>query len=378
MTRRRSQAIAAVALTALLAGCSSSGPEPTGSADSGESEIPGPTSTSTTVATATSGPADASDADIQAGWHAFTASVPQGSSRPCDADDLFSEQSGASPLQGASFQLILVHNGSGTSCQLRDVGAKSADFDAEIAMRGLLPFKAAPLEVHPGEHAVFALTSSARIDSPSEQLILTIAGATTQHYIGYAYPGSSGLVGPIIWNEPVSTLRIFWPATPGVGEPVTSTDRLTIFGLGTIRPGLSLQELADATGQPVLTSVWYRDASSGCGYARLAGVAGVSLQIGGGDFDPADAIVRAVSIGPGWATYSGLSVGSTFAEIDAALGSDRLSTFEDVYDGADNVLFTPRDPAEAHLAMLFRGGADTADEVVGGLAAGIYRSEGCA
>ncbi len=186
-------------------------------------------------------------------------------------------------------------------------------------------------------------------------------------------PVTTDFGGPIgrAMFEPSGTVAYVNPADP--------TDTLSIYGLGAVRVDMTMQEVADATGQRVVVTS-FGEASGGCGYAYLGGVADVTIPIYGPDSstDPLEARVAGVITGNGYRTSTGIGIGSTEDEVLQAWGANASRNDYGGEYGGPHIVFTPTDTDEAdQRAFAFVGETGLVTDFIVGYAH-AFRGEGCA
>ncbi len=389
MTIRRSALILVLGLTAFACAeaerptLTSEYPE-TGGSSTTSSTLPevtypdaGPRSTSSS-STTTPYPVLSPTTIPISSWQPFEPLPAPPDVRPCELGDLWSPGTAAlldSP-EDVRHASIIVYNLSVTPCALIGFTARNSGDDAQLPLGGLMEFDPADPVLQRGDSVSFVATSRYSEEQLGEDLVhavLGLDGTDTSFWSGPIASEDAGFAGPVVWDG-VFQLDVpkflYLPEDPSSGTPLEQAQRITIYGLGALQPGMGLQEAADATGQPIWVSD-YAGVSSGCGFARVIGV-DVWLQLVGPSDSVADAYISAISVVGGWSTPSGLTSSSTYEEIIAALGEERLSLVSSEYDDSSFVLFTPADPADSHLGMAW------GNSLTAGFAEGLIRQEGCA
>ena len=163
--------------------------------------------------------------------------------------------------------------------------------------------------------------------------------------------------------------------------PLISNDRpLTIHGISPITAGMTLARVIEAIGEfPYDLSEQLEWADGYC-YVLPIEDTGLSLQLEGlgPDASPLEAIVGAVIVdGGNFSTPSGMALGTSQANLEAALG-DQLDVSPHAYisDGSYHD-FVPNDADEQHLRLRFviTGGVIT--EMRAGLQTSTSSIEGC-
>ena len=167
----------------------------------------------------------------------------------------------------------------------------------------------------------------------------------------------------------------------GPKPPLVSTDNpVTIYGIGPITAGMTLADVLAAVGDFPHDVSGQLDWADGYCYVLPLEESGLWLQLEGSgpDASPLDAIVGAVVVRWGqYSTPSGMKLGTTKADLEAALG-DQLAVTPHAYDDDGTYHdFVPNDEDEQHLRLRFVVTDGVITEMRAGLATTTGLVESC-
>lgn len=177
-------------------------------------------------------------------------------------------------------------------------------------------------------------------------------------------------------SEPVSTT-----ARPPAVSPIGPSDPLSLYGIGAVRAGMTVAEAEAVTGQGFAIDGFEMEGGS-CYFARLDGLADLIFLIrsdAGLAGDPREGVIGRVSVRtPGRTTISGISVGSTRAEVIETYG-DRLVESPHAYVTDGSYLdYTSPDPADSGFMVRFEIADDAVRDIHAGRWSEVQLIEGCA
>ncbi len=253
---------------------------------------------------------------------------------------------------------------------------------------------------------------------PNGQMRVTAYDPSTRLVAGvwtFPEPGGDGLAQGIVWLDGVVTGDVYYldgvePLVEGddalleTGEfltleldmegglavatgcwvgpkpPLVSlTAPLTIHGIGPITAGMTLAQVLDAVGDFPHDVSDQLDWADGYCYVLPLEDSGLWLQLEGEgpDASPLDAIVGAVVVNwGGYSTPSGMALGTTQSDLEAALGDQLVITPHEYVDGTYHD-FVPNDPDEQHLRLRFEVTGGVVTQMRAGLATTTSLVEGC-
>lgn len=160
---------------------------------------------------------------------------------------------------------------------------------------------------------------------------------------------------------------------------VSPSSALTIYGIGPITAGMTLAQVINAVGEFPHDVSDQLDWADGFCYVLPLEDSGLWLQLEGlgPDASPLDAIVGAVVVFHGsYSTPSGMALGTTQADLEAALGDQLVITPHAYVDGTYHD-FVPNDPDEQHLRLRFEVTGGVVTQMRAGLATTTGLVEGC-
>lgn len=151
-----------------------------------------------------------------------------------------------------------------------------------------------------------------------------------------------------VTSSPAPAVTPAPPATtPSPKEKLTAESRATIYGVGPVRVGMTLDEARQAAGIPI--TLLDEEASPGCRYAKPAGMnEGIGLMVIDNRIARID-IWDAMPI----KTRSGLGIGSTKAEILQRFPGQIEEQPHEYVPGGQYLLFVPKDAADQNYRIVF-------------------------
>jgi hypothetical protein len=160
---------------------------------------------------------------------------------------------------------------------------------------------------------------------------------------------------------------------------VSPSSPLTIHGIGPISAGMTLAQVLNAVGDFPHDVSDQLDWADGYCYVLPLEDSGLWLQLEGlgPDASPLDAIVGAVVVFHGsYSTPSGMALGTSQADLEAALGDQLVISPHAYVDGTYHD-FVPNDPDEQHLRLRFEVTGGVVTQMRAGLATSTLLVEGC-
>lgn len=216
---------------------------------------------------------------------------------------------------------------------------------------------------------------------------------------------TADIVEPDLYEGGDAQLKVIDLATSGVGDSTGEPLRFSVAGLGPIAGGATVTSAEQRSGITLgaleLGETDWREGFTwreyGCalatpnepplaaasdGYRLTTGIVVMIFDPAHQPFDGITApyVARVSTADPSIRTRSGLGVGSTVAEIEAALGTARLTsapTEGDPYPEWQWLDFSPADPSEQFLLLRFTVHNGTVVSMTGGLRQAVTLVEGC-
>ncbi|NEQ27196.1 MAG: hypothetical protein F6K28_50960 [Microcoleus sp. SIO2G3] len=154
-------------------------------------------------------------------------------------------------------------------------------------------------------------------------------------------------------------------------EPLSSRSPVTIYGLGAVRVGMTLEQAEQATG--ISITAGEDVVGNGCSFARPQGIENLLFMVQDGQIARVDVI-------PGGTikTLSGVGIGNTEAEIEALYpGQIEVSPHEYVQDG-HYLTYVPNHPSNSNYRIVFETDENgVVTEFRSGRLPEVNRVEGC-
>jgi hypothetical protein len=242
---------------------------------------------------------------------------------------------------------------------------------------------------------------AARVAAVAAAVLVVVAGLTLlndddERADIYAGPPSSTTVAPSTTDPgalapttlpdattaPTTSPTTTAPTTTAPAtRPITESSRMSLYGLGEVRGGMTIAEAEALTGQTFVVDSF--DMAEGlCYFARIDGFDDLYFLIENdvAPTDPKQGIIGRASVGAGpWTTISGIGVGSTREEVLAAYG-ERITESPHAYvPGGSYLDFVPADAADSAYRLRFETDADgVVTEMHAGLTRPVGYIEGCA
>jgi hypothetical protein len=217
------------------------------------------------------------------------------------------------------------------------------------------------------------------VDLPTTVAPTTATSVTTEATAPAATttaPTDTTTTEPATTTQPTTTT-----VPPPTVSPIGPSTPISLYGIGQIRAGMTIAEAEAATGQ-TFTVDGFDMAGGSCYFARVDGIEDLLFLVtsdAGPTGDPRQGVIGRVTVSvPGRTTISGISIGSTRAEVLDTYG-DRITESQHAYVTDGSYLdYTSPDPADAGFMVRF----EVADGAVRDIHAGHAREagyiEGCA
>ena len=159
-------------------------------------------------------------------------------------------------------------------------------------------------------------------------------------------------------------------STTTVDDPISSSDLITIGGLGAVRVGMTVEEAQAAAGLELVGEPDVR-INEDCYFISPVGLDGVSFMVSGGTIARVDIVSGPIT------TRSGAGIGSTEQEIKNLFG-DQIVVSPHAYVEGNYLTFVPVDEGDDRYRVVFETDGREVTQYRAGRVPEVEYVEGCA